>query len=216
MGETRVCAQVFVYAAFVIIAVVLVNHVKTSCPGPLKYYEDLGCTPVYKNNSRCATRYDCDHVYARSRLKCYINGHDYAINRALRQQDANHCEELCVCKRGYANDDIPAFDCIDIKSLCPKKRVKHGCYLSHDLSTCCGDPKEICPGPMKERHVCIVDTKVYMDGEYFPAKEDPRLTCVCKPGYEGKNVPPFCVRGNHSVCDNPAFSHKNYFPVSWT
>ncbi|XP_011870035.1 PREDICTED: uncharacterized protein LOC105563235 [Vollenhovia emeryi] len=213
MGETRVCAKVYVYATFAIIAVVLINRV-TSCAGPLKYYEDLGCTPVYRKGEEnpCAIRYNCNHMYRRFPHKCYINGREHGIDEFLKPIDANVCDNMCTCKypREYPTE-IAAFECIDIKSLCPKKRVIRGCYLIHDPSKCCGDPKEICPETPEDRGICIVDGQEYEYGDYFRVKADPRLTCVCKPGYEGKNVPPFCHRANHSVCDHPAFSHEPYF-----
>lgn len=32
---------------------------------------------------------------------------------------------------------------------------------------------------------CVVNGKTYKEGEYFKAEEDPEMTCICQPGYEG-------------------------------
>lgn len=40
----------------------------------------------------------------------------------------------------------------------------------------------------EDRATCIVNGKTYEDGEYFEVKNEPELSCICQPGYEGKNV----------------------------
>ncbi|XP_011870134.1 PREDICTED: uncharacterized protein LOC105563280 [Vollenhovia emeryi] len=190
----------------------MANGGGTSCPGPLKYYEDLGCTPEYKTaGDRCPVRYNCSHMQTRVPNKCYINGHEYELNETLKPMDANVCDNMCTCKYPIGKPGIAAFECTDIKSVCPTEHVRKGCYLMHDLSKCCGDPTQICPEKPEDRGTCVVDGKEYKYGEYFRVKSDHRLNCVCKPGYEGRNVPPFCERANHSICDHPAFSHKQHF-----
>lgn len=71
---------------------------KTKCAGVLKYYEALGCTPVYKNpNDCCAESYNCTHLDNLSRDKCYVNGHEYSDGETLRPEDANPCDIGCKC-----------------------------------------------------------------------------------------------------------------------
>lgn len=75
---------------------------KTKCPGPLIYYDSIGCKPVYDNEGDCcATKYDCDHLNQRAKDKCYVNGKEYAIGEKLKDEDANPCDIGCVCRTGY-------------------------------------------------------------------------------------------------------------------
>lgn len=74
---------------------------KTKCPGPLAYYEGLGCSPVYKKEGDCcATKYNCDHWKERSPTKCYVNGKEYEIGDKLKDEDANPCDVGCTCYAG--------------------------------------------------------------------------------------------------------------------
>ncbi|EFN76038.1 hypothetical protein EAI_16141, partial [Harpegnathos saltator] len=121
---------------------------KTKCLGPLKYYDDLGCKPVYdKEGDCCASKYDCNHLNERAADKCYINGNEYAIGEELKDEDANPSEK------------------------------------PEDVAT------------------CVVNGKTYKDGEYFTVEEDPEMTCICQPGYEGKNIEPFCAKPKRSSCN---------------
>lgn len=75
---------------------------KTKCPGPLAYYEALGCKPVYeKEDDCCATKYNCNHLKERSKTKCYVNGKEYEIGESLKEEDANPCDIACTCTSGY-------------------------------------------------------------------------------------------------------------------
>lgn len=72
------------------------------CKGPLRFYEDLKCKPVYdKSGDCCAIRYDCSHLSERSTDKCYVNGKEYAIGEQLKDEDRiNPCDVACVCIKG--------------------------------------------------------------------------------------------------------------------
>ncbi|XP_077268670.1 uncharacterized protein LOC143900808 [Temnothorax americanus] len=101
MEAARIWCQVCVYVAFIAAAVVATDvittrrDVKTICPDPIRYYEDIECTPVLRNEqARCPSRYKCDHLKERSRTKCYINGHEYKTNQVLNREDANICEDV--------------------------------------------------------------------------------------------------------------------------
>ncbi|KOX68147.1 hypothetical protein WN51_08036 [Melipona quadrifasciata] len=69
----------------------------------------------------------------------------------------------------------------------------------------------------EERATCEVDGVTYYDGHAFVPKSDPRLYCICMPGYTGNNTEPFCKKSNRSNCD-PLFRdtdkvHRNCVPV---
>ncbi|XP_011684331.1 PREDICTED: uncharacterized protein LOC105447816 isoform X2 [Wasmannia auropunctata] len=205
----RVC----VYVAFVA-AVVTASPVNQTCPGPLAYYNDLGCKPVYAKlpsgqYAQCPKRYNCEHMRRRSKNQCYINGHSYLPGQTLRQEDSNVCDN-CVCKRGRNHDSIAAFECTTVQCNMKEIRANNNCYTRRNPTKCC-EEVEICPKKLSDRAICNVNGDIYFDGHIFDVENHPELDCVCQPGYEGKNVLPFCARNNHSTCFHPAFSHINYF-----
>ncbi|XP_020289052.1 uncharacterized protein LOC109857291 isoform X2 [Pseudomyrmex gracilis] len=199
---------IWMYACVALVAVtVAVDQAcdKTKCPGPLAYYKALGCKPVYeKENDCCATRYNCDHLYERSKDKCYVNGKTYEIGEKLKDEDANPCDMGCFCNRGY--NDIATFTCAVVDCF-NGFGLKEECYIRHSLTECCAY-EEICPEKPEDRATCEVDGTIYKDGEYFSVKSDPELNCICQPGYEGKNVEPFCVRPKRPYC-SPDFRHAS-------
>ncbi|XP_034196203.2 uncharacterized protein LOC117611886 [Osmia lignaria lignaria] len=186
---------------------------KTKCPGPLRYYKELGCTPVYKNpDDCCAEEYDCSHLKSLSKDKCYANGHEYNIGDKLRDEDANPCDVECRC-RSY-EDRAASFVCA---ALDCGIAFTPGCYNKNSVGQCCPGPL-VCPEKGEERATCEVDGKIYMDGEFFkPNSSDPDLSCYCQPGYKGENVEPFCKMPNRSYCSplfrNAPAIHQNCAPV---
>ena len=72
---------------------------KSKCKGPLRYYEELKCKPIYKNpGDCCAVSYDCSHLLNRSPNKCYANGHAYNLEERIRKEDVlNPCDQSCYC-----------------------------------------------------------------------------------------------------------------------
>ncbi|XP_011156600.1 uncharacterized protein LOC105193732 [Solenopsis invicta] len=213
MRRTRICVEVCVYVVFGVIAVAAIfedKHSGSKCPGPVSYYEALECTPVYNQGSNsCANEYLCDHIETRSSDKCYINGHEYNLYHYLNNEDAYLvCDAMCTCEPGHNRDEIAAFECFD--EDCPTVIAKDDCYLWNDPFKCCGDPQNICSEEWETRYKCNVNGKIYLEGEYFYVDQESDLTCVCQSGYKGNNIPPFCVRTNHTACAHPAFSHINH------
>ncbi|XP_011167652.1 uncharacterized protein LOC105201362 [Solenopsis invicta] len=173
---------------------------KRKCPGPLAYYENLSCIPVYeKEGDCCATKYNCDHLKGRSPYKCYVNNKEYEIREELRDEDKNRCEARCTCSE--RSDGFAAFHCS--YEFCIPWSTKPGCYRKHSPLWCC-PRNEVCPENPEDRAICIVNGKEYKDGEHFPVENEPDLYCVCQPGYEGNNVEPFCAKPRHTDC-NPYF-----------
>ncbi|XP_018313792.1 uncharacterized protein [Mycetomoellerius zeteki] len=209
MGCTRVCVQLCVYVAFVA-AIVAVDQDTSECLGPLTYYKDLGCTPIYDDEDNCPKRFNCNHIKQRSRDKCYINGRTYNPNQFLNSKDSNVCDVSCICKLSLSKNQIAAFHCVD-HFKCTEIEVKDSCYIRQNPTTCCKNLTEICPVRMEDIPVCDVNGHMYRDGEYFVVNEEPDLICICQPEYKGKNIPPFCIKPKHSPCLHPAFSHNDYF-----
>ncbi|KAG7199608.1 hypothetical protein KM043_014211 [Ampulex compressa] len=182
------------------VAIVAANSGKencdiTQCPGPLQYYKDLRCTPVYKNeNDCCPIKYDCSHLENRTPDKCYMNNNVYNVNDSLREEDANPCDIGCRCLKNH--NDVAVFNCAIVD--CFHGPINPGCYMKHKPTGCCGEI--VCPKKPEDRATCVVDGETYKDGEHFEAKEDPDLKCVCLPGYTGENVEPFCAKPKHPYC----------------
>ncbi|KAL0132317.1 hypothetical protein PUN28_000241 [Cardiocondyla obscurior] len=194
----RSLTQICTYLTFIGFTVAVDQETcdQTKCPGPLGYYKVLGCTPVYKKESDCcATKYNCDHLKERSPTKCYVNGKEYEIGEKLREEDANPCDIGCFCAKG--SDEIAVFVCAVVD--CFQRPPKPNCYRRNSPLRCCYG-EEICPENPEDRAICNVSGTVYKDGEYFNVEGEPDLNCVCQPGYEGKNIEPFCAKPKHPYC----------------
>ncbi|XP_011152192.1 uncharacterized protein LOC105190889 [Harpegnathos saltator] len=190
--------QIFVCVTLVVVAADQETCDKTKCLGPLKYYDDLGCKPVYdKEGDCCASKYDCNHLNERAADKCYINGNEYAIGEELKDEDANPCDRACVCRMGY--EGHTAFTCAVVDCFVPPP-PQPGCYQRKSPLDCCST-ETICPEKPEDVATCVVNGKTYKDGEYFTVEEDPEMTCICQPGYEGKNIEPFCAKPKRSSCN---------------
>ncbi|XP_015603937.1 kielin/chordin-like protein isoform X2 [Cephus cinctus] len=164
------------------------NCSQVQCPGPLMYYKDVGCTPVYKNEGDCcAYKYNCDHLNARSPNKCYINNSSYNIGESLREEDANPCDIGCSCRDGR---NSAHFTCAIVD--CFFGPVQPGCYRKRNVTECCPGPV-ICPEDKSEIPMCVVDGVTYRDGEFFTPKNEPEKSCTCQEGYTGQNIEPFCI-----------------------
>ncbi|KAL2745687.1 kielin/chordin-like protein [Vespula maculifrons] len=204
--------------AFLFLVIIVSTYAKkacnqSNCSGPLKYYESLGCKPVYANKfDCCAVRYNCDHLKLRSKNKCYVNGKEYSIGEKLKEEDRNACDKGCFCAEG--SDGFASFRCAIVD--CPRIRYPSNCYLKHSPSQCCGGPK-VCLDDIKQRPKCNISGEIYYDGERFVVDSDPDLRCYCQPGYQGKNVEPFCKKPNRPYCSqdfrNPRVVYENCAPV---
>ncbi|XP_025269544.1 kielin/chordin-like protein [Camponotus floridanus] len=199
--------QICAYLAFVVTVTIGQDECdKTKCPGPLAYYEALGCKPVYeKENDCCATKYNCNHLKERSKTKCYVNGKEYEIGESLKEEDANPCDIACTCTSGY--DGIAAFNCAVVD--CWFGLVHPGCYRKRSPLSCC-PLEQICQSP-EERPTCNVNGKIYKDGEYFNVESDPDLNCICQEGYKGENVEPFCAKHKRPYCSPDFRDASNIF-----
>ncbi|XP_011684391.1 PREDICTED: kielin/chordin-like protein [Wasmannia auropunctata] len=195
------------YLAFVTVALAADQEKcdKTKCPGPLAYYESLGCSPVFANEGDCcATKYNCEHLKEKSSTKCYVNGKAYEIGEKLKDEDSNPCDIGCTCTAGYSTG-IAEFNCAIVDCFSPP--VRPGCYRRDSPLNCCPG-EEVCPEKPEARAVCNVDGKEYKDGEHFKIESDPDLSCICQPGYEGKNVEPFCAKPKRPYC-SPEFRNAH-------
>ncbi|XP_011167658.1 uncharacterized protein LOC105201365 [Solenopsis invicta] len=202
----RPLIQICACLAFITIAIGQENCDPTKCPGPLAYYENLNCIPVYKNvGDCCATKYTCDHLKKRSPHKCYVNGNSYEVGEDLKDEDADPCDVGCTCIR--KRNGIASFRCAEVD--CPTfEPARAGCYRKNSPLWCCPG-EEVCPENPEDRAICNVDGMEYRDGEYFTVESEPDLTCVCQPGYEGNNVEPFCAKPKRATC-SAEFKHASY------
>ncbi|KAK0178123.1 hypothetical protein PV328_002102 [Microctonus aethiopoides] len=178
---------------------------KSKCPGPIAYYESLGCLPIRKKpEDCCAYKYNCTEAKSRPLDKCYVNNHEYNFGEKLRDEDANPCDIGCRCSMSYTGVGA-IFNCAIVD--CFHGPVKPGCYRKKNPGRCCPG-EEVCPENPEDRATCVVDGKIYKDGEHFNDPSDPNKNCVCQPGYEGKNVEPFCVTPKRPHCQ-PDFRNRD-------
>ncbi|XP_048508470.1 uncharacterized protein LOC105686865 [Athalia rosae] len=164
---------------------------KSRCKGPVKYYESLGCTPIYSDADNCCPiRFNCDHLKGRARNKCYYRGRAYEIGEALEAENTLPCDINCVCSEGWK--DIASFSCAEVDCF---GLADPGCYLKSAHNQCCDWP-QICPANETNLATCELDGKTYYDGQPFTPTSEPDLYCICGPGYTGQNVEPFCKNRN--------------------
>ncbi|XP_063982626.1 uncharacterized protein LOC135165340 [Diachasmimorpha longicaudata] len=167
---------------------------ETECPGPLRYYNDLGCQPVKTNpEDCCAEKYNCDHLESRSDDKCYAFGREYSHGEQLKQEEGS-CLPECTCSK--MGDEKATWACASILLPAP---APEGCYRPRNASMCWDGP-DTCPPNADDIAKCEVDGNVLRDGDYFEPTSDPNLGCWCGPGYEGKNVAPFCKDMRQQKC----------------
>ncbi|XP_071861941.1 uncharacterized protein isoform X2 [Bombus fervidus] len=190
------------------------NCGEIKCPGPLRYYKALGCTPIYVNpDDNCAEAYDCSHLDDWSRDKCYVNGHEYSVGETLRPEDSNPCDRNCTCT--HSNNDAN-FACAKRKTC--DRVEEESCLYRRAHGLCCDDP--FCDIG-KSDATCNVDGKVYRAGQFFNPNSNPKLMCVCLDGYTGENIEPFCQEMKHDPC-SPMFAddadkvHDKYTPIWFT
>ncbi|KAF7996295.1 hypothetical protein HCN44_001927 [Aphidius gifuensis] len=175
---------------------------ENECQGPIKIYEELGCTPVYKKlELNCPSRYNCNHIKRRSPEKCYIDGKEYSDGDKLPDEYTDDPCTVCICtiSKKTAN-----FECLS--NLC-SGRFKEGCYLRRNATECCPGPL-ICPEKKQDIPTCQVDGVTYYDGDLFYPLGEPQKKCFCGPGYKGRNVKPFCLTRKQIDC-NTEFYYGN-------
>lgn len=74
---------------------------ESECEGPIKIYEELGCSPVYrKSELTCPFRYNCNHIKRRSPEKCYIDGKEYDVGEKLGSEYTDDPCTTCICEKG--------------------------------------------------------------------------------------------------------------------
>ncbi|XP_051168067.1 uncharacterized protein LOC127285905 [Leptopilina boulardi] len=175
---------------------------KTKCPGPLRFYNEIKCKPIYKTPDECcAVKYDCSHIEERFKSKkCYVNDNVYEIGEMLKEEDSLRCSFGCICLesfRGLMEFTCPIVDCFNLPP-------KPGCYREISPDKCCPGA-EICP---RNPVTCLVDGKTLKEGDSFQPKNKTDFICFCKPGYKGENVKPFCYDLEEKSCGIEL--HNNY------
>ncbi|XP_011311186.1 uncharacterized protein [Fopius arisanus] len=187
---------------------------KSKCKGPLRFYEDVACTPVYKKESDCCPyKYNCDHLKGRSINKCYANGHEYNLQEPLRKEDSKPCDVGCFCNQ---NTGVAGFTCAIVDCF---TRHLPNCYNPRNATECC--PRApVCPEKPEDWPTCVVDGKTYRAPEYFSPAAEPQKHCYCGAGYRGQNVEPFCRVKISAECGielrHSEEVHNNYPPVYYS
>ncbi|KAF7996296.1 hypothetical protein HCN44_001928 [Aphidius gifuensis] len=174
--------SIYINCIFIILLIISTGSAEdcsnVQCPGPLSFYSEIGCQPVYKNpGDCCAYKYDCP---LRKNNYCYINGQEYSPGEVMRKEDSGPCDR-CTCEINYLG--IGSFLCSS--PSCAYVPIPDGCRLVHSMENCFTFNDVTVP-------VCIVDGKTYQEGEFFIPSKEPNKKCYCSAGYNGTNVMPFC------------------------
>ncbi|XP_063982087.1 uncharacterized protein LOC135165078 [Diachasmimorpha longicaudata] len=165
------------------------------CPGPLKFYREIGCNPVYdSSDDKCAAKFECKSIDNRSPDKCYFGGKETNVGEGLSDEDRAPCDHCTCAKRG----NHAGFVCAIVDCYHPNPRP--GCYQQRNATQCCPGFTLICPNDPRDIPTCEVDGKVYKDGEYFQPSSEPNKRCFCGPGYKGQNIAPFCISKARVEC----------------
>ncbi|XP_039312601.1 uncharacterized protein LOC105201363 isoform X2 [Solenopsis invicta] len=208
----RSLIQICAYLAFITIAVAVDQEEcdKTKCPGPLAYYKDLNCIPVYKKEGDCCpTKYNCDHLKDKSPTKCYINHNTYEIGEELKGGDAHPCVH-CMCVEG--RDGIAKFICAEVD--CFNGPTQPGCYRKNSPLRCCPG-EEVCrnnvkPFCAKLKHpFCRPhsnNVRVYVNNciPVYESDESPQTSCRFFARCQNDNDTVI-----HNVQDNSKSAEKN-------
>ncbi|XP_034938978.1 uncharacterized protein [Chelonus insularis] len=167
---------------------------KSQCQGPVRYYEYLGCTPVYATPDNCCPyKYNCDHLQNRLPNKCYVGNREYEVDEVLQEEDAEPCDMDCKCQLILDKARL-----ICRIAACSYQKLEPGCYFRTEAKKCC--PVLVCPKDGEKRPECIVDGKTYNDSEKFILLSDPEKLCFCGPEYTAETADLFC-RKKHYACD---------------
>ena len=71
---------------------------KSKCPGPIKFYEEIKCKPIFEiTDDCCASAYDCSHLGERVQGKCYVGDKIYNPGDVLDKGIAPRCKLGCIC-----------------------------------------------------------------------------------------------------------------------
>ncbi|XP_014218217.1 uncharacterized protein LOC106646655 isoform X2 [Copidosoma floridanum] len=156
-------------------SMVLVSALKSQCKGPIRYYKELKCKPIYaEEGDCCAVSYDCTHLKRRSADKCYVDGYKFKVGKELPEWvESGPCDENCVCVKGP--DGYAMISCTS--PSCPNI-IKEGCFFVPKVDKCCAN---------EERRMCEFYGITYKYGEMFKPSED--YACQCLESRTGWNVP---------------------------
>ncbi|XP_043277581.1 kielin/chordin-like protein isoform X2 [Venturia canescens] len=165
-----------------------------TCSGPLYYYQELGCMPIYDNSSSCCARkYNCDLWKNLPNSKCSVNGKIYENGQLFPLREVGNSCTRCFCVGGTIRPTCAATSCAG---------PQQGCYLKKTPLQCCSNV-EVCPVKEEDIPTCEVDGKTYKDGETFEPLSEPDKICTCGAGYTtGFNEEPYCITKQPGWCGN--------------
>ncbi|XP_043277608.1 kielin/chordin-like protein [Venturia canescens] len=166
---------------------------RKKCPGPLHYYEEIGCTPVFENvTSCCPSSYHCDIWKNVTQDYCLDHGEVYNHRESILRGSCS----TCYCYRG--NIVCTTVDC-------RPKVATLGCRYLESNVRCCRT-YEVCENSPA---VCNVDDRSYKAGETFVPINEPEKTCTCDEGYDGVNDRRFCNWLRQFPCPNEITNFEN-------
>ncbi|KAK6621131.1 hypothetical protein RUM43_011437 [Polyplax serrata] len=173
---------------------------KDRCPTDFTigyFYREIGCKPVYEEASNCPSHFDCSnyrkiHVIptdsGRTTNVCTYKGTSYEIGTELSSSKVNPCVANCRCVEDYRTGH-GVFTCASVECF-DWHLEDENCTRLYNEESCCS-VKTHCKGD-EPLPTCLVDGKVYLQGQKFYPNDEPCKECYCQEGFEGKFEEPFC------------------------
>lgn len=172
--------------------------------GPIRFYEDMFCQPVYlKNDNCCPLKYDCSEVLKYNVSDhCFDNGKISKINETVIDAVVWNGKN-CYCRENIGRDATT----ICRESKCPKPEFPFlvaNCYLKYSQREC--GNKVVCP---KHPANCTINGKVVKEGDVVMIPGNPFRECSCQMKMKNgeKVANPFCV-DRITFCKSESFFRK--------
>ncbi|XP_068081639.1 kielin/chordin-like protein [Anabrus simplex] len=160
----------------------------------LKYYQELGCSPVIPEDACCPTAFNCSSLTERDHNKCYYRGKSYDIHQRVDQNEvSNPCIVSCECRQ-YKNR--ATFTCVSAE--CAElfgPPLRRGCVRLYEPNQCCSSNTycEDSGGNMSSSlFECHYGGKIYVEGQNIYSDDSHCKSCLCQQGFNGTLDGPWC------------------------
>lgn len=182
-------------------------------------YKEVGCTPIFENESKCATSYSCRHFHTRERGVCRYHNVSYEIGQEITNKDVlNGCgAQHCKCIDAHGGGE-PEFSCANLE--CGWSAYQSGCIPIYEEKQCCSS-KVYCEDKDPERSKCTYEGKTYVEGQVIYPDDEPCKKCFCKSGGQVQCEDISCDVELHAMSDINKFCVPIYYgtksccPIGW-
>ncbi|RZF43767.1 hypothetical protein LSTR_LSTR009190 [Laodelphax striatellus] len=189
---TDVLKILLIVQTFAASSVYVLGEDKKVCHNNLKHYEELRCTPVTDQASGCIVNYDCGSIAKQKEDKCYYQGKEYSFGDELVSSEIlSNCIASCRCTNvnGRGSFNCANIECAEVF----QPSIKKGCVRQYSHDSCCSIGQNCRDREGSDAAVtCEYGGEVWEEGQAFYPKEKPCKKCICKQGFNGTFVSPYC------------------------